>query len=55
MTASTLIVIGLLAIWPILIILALLWLSQASAAGQRFDQVMADHYRSCPDEIEVDQ
>jgi hypothetical protein len=39
--------------WGILILLAVLWLKNAGEAGERFDQVMADHYADhCPDEID---
>jgi hypothetical protein len=37
------------AVWALIIAIALRWLHEAADAGDRFDQVMADH---CPDEVE---
>jgi hypothetical protein len=40
----------LVAVWFVGITIALRCLGAARDAGERFDQVMADHY--CPDEVE---
>ena len=34
------------ALWVLIVVVAFRWLSNADQAADRFDQVMADHYRA---------